>query len=658
MISPSKNVIYEFGGFRLDPQIRRLTRLQTSEPIQIAPKVFELLLILVESVGRIVSKDEIIGKLWADSIVEEGNLTQSVFLLRKALGETSREPRYILTVPQQGYRFIAEVKVIGTPAEAGNSVPMAIDEPTEKSSSDDIKELSQVEPENSIVLPAGARKFQSVSRRRMRYILAAVLVIVPGGLIFTGFYLQKQSLKANSPTEIKMLAVLPFVWRDAPADKAFLAEGLTENLIYNLSRTPNARVISYQAVSRYKDGEFDFDRVAQELKADTVITGRIVGQTNDQIQIKIEMNSVRDKTQLWGRIYTVKLEEFLQAQFRIAQDVAEQLKDKNPLHSQTETPNFEAYNFYLAGRHFLNKRTAQNLRKAIENFKTALERDPNFSGAHSGIAIAYAVSPTYGVMPPIAACPQAKEAAKRALALNENADEAYTALAFVNYRCDYDWTAADKNFRRAVELNPNSYTSRTWYGEYLSATGNFDAALAQHSVALQINPLSHRVQAELAYTHYLARRYKETIDYHLRALEIEKDFALAHYTLSEIYESQGNYEAAVLHWQKAMFSDGMKASRVAVLEQAFVKNGYKGFAQAKLDWLEELKKTSGYILPTDLAKCHIALNNKTTAVELLEKAFEERTPDLVFIKYCPTFDSLRDEPRFAALIEKMRFPTS
>lgn len=420
MQMPSKNKTYEFGDFRLDTRMRRFAR-KTGECINLAPKVFDLLLVMVESGGRVVSKNELLDTIWADAVVEEGNLTQTIFLLRKALGETSREPRYILTVPQHGYRFIGQVKEFDVEEGVDFS-----ETKTEASSVKDNELPSNAEVESSKAESNAGNLKKSYFRGQPPYALPAALLILLGVFVSIGFYRQKSVPTASDASKIKTLAVLPFEWRDAPPDKTFFADGLTENLIYNLSRSPTVRVISYQAVSRYTGNETDLYEFARSLNADAVITGHIANQTADEVQIKIEIDRVRDKTQLWGRLYAVRLAELSPTQHRIAHDVAAQLNDKNSLPAKAETSDYEAYNFYLAGRHFLNKRTAQNLRKAIENFQSAIERDPNFFAPHSGLAVAYAVSPTYGVAPPLTSCPQAKQAAERALTLNENADEAST----------------------------------------------------------------------------------------------------------------------------------------------------------------------------------------------------------------------------------------
>lgn len=313
--------------------------------------------------------------------------------------------------------------------------------------------------------------------------------------------------------------------------------------------------------------------------------------------------------------------------------------------------NAEAYQLYLKGRYFWNKRTGAALQKAVEYFNQAVALDPNYAPAHAGLAGCYALYSTYEVSSPKDSFPKAKEAVLKALALDETLAEAHTSLAFVLYHYDWDWVLAEREFKRAIELNPSYSTAHHWYGEYLSAAGRFDESFAEYRVALQLDPLSLIINNDMGWGLFLARRYDEAIGQFHKALELEPNSPGAHYYFSDTYENQGRYAEAAAEYFTALQADGFSPQQIAPLKEAFAASGYEGLMRAKLAWWK-VRAQKYRVQMTDVAANHAFLHETDEAFVWLEKAYNEHSADLVFLKVNPVFDNLHDDPRFTDLLRR------
>lgn len=324
------------------------------------------------------------------------------------------------------------------------------------------------------------------------------------------------------------------------------------------------------------------------------------------------------------------------------------------------TSNAEAYESYLQGQQELTKSSTKDLEKAINNFTAAAVKDPLFADAHAALATAHikhglALYAARGLSASRRSFPLAKESAVKTLELKSDSDEALAALAFVNWRYEYDWQKAEANFRKALKINSNNVQARRWLGEFLHRAGRFDEGFAEQQKALALEPDSALILGEIAWGNYLAHRFEEAENYSKKSLYADKTHASTLYNLSEISEQKGNLKEAVELWKEAMMADSAARRWIANIEQKHQTGGRQGFVQAKVEWLEDLIEKD-YVYPTDLAKCYAVLGENDKAINWLEKGIEAKVPDLLSIKYAPAFDSLKTDARFQKILERMNFP--
>ena len=642
---------YKFTDFALDARERTL--LKNGEPVKLTSRTFQVLQFLLENAGKVVAKEEFFERIWHGAFVEENNLTVAVAQVRKALGET-KETKFIETVPRQGYRFVAAVERIFDEHE---SAEFARDfEENKAAYRSEIPARFRVEQENPAERTAaqtGRSVFAALASRKV-LAFAAFAVIV---FLVSAFW--RQSVAPAKTEPFRSIAVLPFAAGGDSPDERIFAEKLTAELTYNLGRITDARISAYHAVAAYDAPDIDLEKVKTDLKVDGLITGKL-RRDGETFDLKVELNDVRSGGGVWEKRYSLKPAELPESQYRIARDIAQRLGRDKEIGGTFAAANFEAYQAYLAARHHLGKSSTTDYEKAIENFTLAVVKDSSFTDAHSGLAVAHILHglnlyAERGLSAAGKSFPAARENAQRALLLNPNSDEAFAALAFVNYRHEYDWKRAEDNFRRAVEINPNNITARRWYGELLHKTGRFDDGFAAQRDALALTPNSARILNEMAWGNYLAGRFDEAVSYAEKARHIEKNNAAALYNASEIYECKADYGKAFAAWKEAMTIEAANRKWINNLEESFQKDGYRGFVRAKVQWLENLTEKD-YVYPTDLAKGYAALGENDKALEWLEKGVAARVPDILSVKYAPAFNNLRGDARFQRLLEQMNFP--
>ncbi|HYO63884.1 MAG TPA: winged helix-turn-helix domain-containing protein [Pyrinomonadaceae bacterium] len=586
---------YEFGPFRLDA-VRSLL-LRGGEHVPLSPKAFETLLVLVRNRGRVVRKDELIRTIWPDSYVEEGNLTQNIFVLRKALGEGASEHRYIVTIPGQGYRFVAPVR-------------------------------EETEPDGD---PSARDAHRSEAPESPR---------APG---------------------VASVAVLPFRTL-APAgegDTTYLGPGLADALITRLSSVRQIAVRSTAAVLKYTDPDRDPLAAGRELGVDTVLDGS-VQRAGDRLRVTVQLVRLKDAATLWAEKFDEKFTDVFAVQDSISERVAEALTvkltaEEQRLLTKRYTENSEAFQAFIRGRYFWNKRTAEGLKKAIEFAQQAIAIDPTYALAYVGLADSYNLLPGHGGLPPADCFPKAKAAALRALEIDPTLAEAYASLGFVSYRYDWDWRTSEEHFRRAVELKPNYATAHHWYGESLAATARFEESIAVLERAQALDPLSLPINADLGQTLYFARRYDESARHLLKALEMDENFIRACVIVGAVFTQQGRHAAAVEILRRAVtLSDGHPLT-VSSLVYAESAAGHVGEARRLL---AELRLLAGerYVSHYNLAIALTGLGERGAALDMLEQAFQHRDVWLVWLKVNPRFDSLRAEPRFTDLVRRAGIP--
>ena len=456
---------------------------------------------------------------------------------------------------------------------------------------------------------------------------------------------------------IDSLAVMPFVNVGADPNTEYLSDGITENLINSLSQIPKLRVVPRGRVFRYKGHETETEKIGRELNVRAVLTGRVV-QRGDSLNIQTELVDVAGDSQLWGQQYNRKFSEIIPVQEEIAKEVSEKLRlrptgeeQKRLTKRYTESP--EAHQLYLKGRYLWNRRTGETVRRAAEYFQQAIEKDPSYALAWAGLADCYALYGLYEVLPPKEAAPKAKEAAIKALALDDRLAEPHAALAYVNTTYDWDWPGAEREFKRAIELNPNYATAHYWYSNHLDATGRLDEAIEEAKRAQDVDPLSLTASTVTVLAFFLGRRYDQAIDQGRKTLEMDSNFYTAHFFLAMVFTQVKRNEEAIEEARKAVSLSAGALQALGTLGHAYGVSGRRAEAQKVLAELGSLSKRR-YVDPSNIALVHVGLGDKARALELLEKAYEDHAMRLLFVKVYPQFDPLRGEPRFQDLLRRMR----
>jgi DNA-binding winged helix-turn-helix (wHTH) protein/TolB-like protein len=614
---------YEFGRFRLDTAQRLLLRDQ--EIVALTPKVFDMLLTLVESSGEVVSKDSLMKKVWPDTFVEEGNLTQNISLLRKALGGGQNGHQYIETVARRGYRFAAPVQAVSARGiEAFESIN------AEESSPGDSKTASR--PRISLS-----------GHRRMLLSLLIVLGFATAGFI----YFVRANKSADSSNVIESIAVLPFVNEALDSDAEYLSDEVTESLINNLSQLPKLRVVPRSVVLSYKGHESDPRKIAHDLNVRAVLTGR-VHRRGDTLSIQVDLIDVANVSQMWGQHYDRKVSDLLLVQEDISRDIFENLRLKLSVEEQKQ---LEAYSLYLKGRNYWSKRTEEGLLQGIEYFRKAIEADQNYAPAYAGLADCYNMLVVYGINQPSEAFPKAKEAATKALSIDSTLAEARTSLAFIKHRWDWAREDAEKEFQLAIKSKPTYAPAHQWYSSYLVAMGRFEEAIAEARRAQELEPLSFISNSHIGWILYFAGRYDEAIEHCKKLLDVDPNFFPARRYLGLVYEQKGMYKEAIAEFQQAAKLSGSPLM-MSLLAHAYAVSGNRAEAQRLLVELGQQKQR--YVSPYTVATIYAGLGEKDQAFKWLEKAFEERDIWLMNLRVDPLFKPLRSDHRFSEMLGRMR----
>jgi adenylate cyclase len=505
-------------------------------------------------------------------------------------------------------------------------------------------------------------------RRRTRYTFAVGVTIVTLAAIgLFAFRLSRQkrsavpiSESAAAVSSKKSIAVLPFENASNDPNAEYLSEGISEALINSLSELQRLRVIARSTAFHYKGKDADPRRVGRELQVAAVLTGR-VRQAQDALSIQVDLIDAATGAQLWGEEYHRKISDVIAVKQTIAREVTEKLKLKLSGEEQRrlakgDSTNTEAYRFYLRGRYFWNKRTPDGIKQAIAEFQQAIERDPHFALGYVGLADCYTGLTFYNFAAPHEAMPKAKESAMKALLLDNTVAEAHASLAHVIMNYDWDWSTAEKEFKRSIELKPDYATAHQWYAiHYLTATGRLEQAVEEMGKALELEPASLVMNTFMGATLYYAGRSDEAIDQCRRTVEMDPNFAVAHWHLGLAYEQKGAFDAAIEEFQKAIsLSQGSPLMRAA-LGHAYAKSQQIYEANKILDELNELSKQQ-YVSPLEVAAIYVALGNDEKAFQLLEKAHAEHSFHLVNLNVSPHFKSVSSNPRFQELVRRIGLP--
>ena len=626
---------YDFAPFRVDATERALTR--DGQLVPLTPKVFETLLLLVENRGRTVTKEEMIARLWPESFVEEGSLSQNIFLLRKALGGDARGNPIIKTVPKRGYCFVADVTEIREAETDPAGEPAAT-----------------LETAGAVAVASASANGARAWTLSRRVLIVAVVCVLAGTV-----YLLRTAGRTTTPAAIHSIAILPFTSLSAETDD-YLGLGMADALITRLSETRQVAVSPTSAVLKY-GRTTDALAAGRELNVDSVLEGK-VQLSGDKVRVTVQLLRVGDGAPLWARSFDENFTNIFSVQDVISEKVAATLmlnltSDARRQLTRRATENVEAYRLYLKGRYFWNRSATKEIEKGIEYFEQAIAEDAGFGAAYAGLADSYALlGYRYDTAVQREAMAKAKAAALRALEIDDRMAEAHSSLALVLFRHEWDWNEAERQFKRAIELDPNYAIAHHYYGRYLSAVGHLDEAIREVKLAQELDPLSLRIGVTLAELLYLDRRYDEAIAQFRKTLEMDPNFASAHEFLALAYEQKQLFKEAVEEMLRSKALLGTSPQTLGALKTAYEKGGINGYRRQALGLLKD-RLEGGAVAPYRVAVLYACLGDNDHAFEWLERAFADRSVWIAYLRYDPRLDALRAEPRFQALLKRIESPS-
>ena len=613
-------ILYEFGPYLLDPSERKLCR--GDEIVALPPKAFDTLVLMVRNSGRLMEKDELIRMLWPDSFVEDGSLSNNIFVLRKALGE---DPRYIETVPKRGYRFVGAVRCLPE-WERGHRAE---------------KEF-QASPSAAVAADVKAMPF-SWGRAAVALISVAALAAVWGTVRFSG----------TKP--IQSLAVLPLENLTHDPEQDYFADGMTDDLITDLAKISALRVISRTSVMQYKGTKKTIAQIARELDVDAVLEGTV---TRDQGRVRITAQLIRatPERHLWADEYEGSLNQVLTLQDAVAKAVAQEIQIKLTPQEQAmltahRAVNPAAYEAYLKGRHLWSISGEKNLEKSKEYFQQAIDEDPGYALAWAGLADAYSWLAGWGVVPRQEAAPRARAAAQKALELDSSLVGPLITLAETKMNYEWDWAGTERLCKRAIEMSPNSGYAHHVYATYLAEVGRAQEAVNEAKKAYDVEPLSDVFGDNVVWKLYLARRYGEAeSEWHKQSgWGIQGDYILA-----SVYLQTGRQREALVELEKGVTLPWAGAVELMYLGHALGVTGARAEGQKVLQQMLDLRDRR-YVPPEYIAIVYEGLGERDRAIQWFEKAYAERSIN-GWILPDPRLDNIRTDPRFKDILRRMGLP--
>jgi TolB-like protein/DNA-binding winged helix-turn-helix (wHTH) protein/Tfp pilus assembly protein PilF len=619
---------FDFGPYRVD--VAKGVLLRDGEPVPLPPKAFETLLRLLQETGQVVTKAELMAAVWPDTFVEENNLNQCVSIVRRVLGDSPAGTPRVETIPRRGYRFVGPVierdSERGWPGgAAGGTGP----------------------PE-----PGAA----STPRRRWRTLFAAAFILAALGL--TVLLLRR----SHPAPPIRSLAVLPFENLSGNAQEDYFAEGFTDTLITSLARIQSLRVISRTSVLHYKGSRQTVPAIARELGVDAMIEGTVMRE-GSRVRVTAQLVRGDTATHVWADSYEREMKDVLELQNDVARSIVREIQVKltpqeHAVLTRARQVDPEAYELYLKGRYFWNKRTQQTVLKAIEYFQRAIDKDPTYAVAYSGLADCYSSSGfsyDLGSVAPTEAFTKAKAAAAKALEIDDTLADVHNSLGFIKLTYDWDLPGAEAEFKRALELDPQLANAHHWYAHYLIATGRKDDALVESKRGLALDPLNPILNSHLGWHYVMAHDYDSAIAQLLGTLELDSSYGLAHWYLGLAYEQRRAYPQAIDALERAQ--ELLKGHLAVEGDLAHVYAGSNKEAEAGkvLDDLQKLSRQR-YVSAFEIALICFGLRRTDEGFEWLDRAYRERADLLVYLNADPRLVSARADPRFRDLIRRVGLP--
>jgi TolB-like protein/DNA-binding winged helix-turn-helix (wHTH) protein/Flp pilus assembly protein TadD len=619
--------VLEFGDFRLDMEEHHLVR-GDGTTVSLTPRVFETLRYLIDHSGRVVTKESIMDAVWPDCIVEENNLAKNISTLRRIFGDTPASQRYIATVPGRGYRFIPEVR-----SSPNGAVAQVRNWPAE----------------------SAVRK----PRFSLLFAAAVTLLVLSAALVlFWRNGAPRAIATPAGPVPEKSIAVLPFANLSGDPENAYFADGMKDEILTRLSKIVALKVISGTSTQKFKSNPNNVGEIARELGVANILQGS-VQKSAETVRVTVQLIHAQTDTHLWAETYDRKLTDMFQVETEVAQRITTALAAKlTGLEERAlkakPTANFEAHQAYLKGRYFWSKRTIDGHKRAVEYLKRAIAIDPTYAQAYAGLADAYLFLADEGVPAQKETLNSARAALKKALELDDTLADAHASLGLLAMNDDWDWSEAEREFKRAIELNPNYATAHQWTGEFFAYMGRFDEGITEIKRAYELDPLSLIISTDVAKVYALARRYDEAIEQYKRALEIDPEFTEAHALLAMTYSMKGMPEEAIGELRKVKNIQDNPAY-LSWLGYVYGVAGRKDEAQKVVKQLTDLSSQT-YVSPFWMALVHTGLGERDQAFQWFERVFAERAKaGAVSLKVNPIFDSLRSDPRFADLLRRANF---
>jgi TolB-like protein/DNA-binding winged helix-turn-helix (wHTH) protein/Flp pilus assembly protein TadD len=622
---------FRFGVFEADLDTGELTKLGRRLPLQGQP--FQLLAMLLEKPGVLVTREELRARLWPQTVVDfDHGLNKAISKIRDILGDSAENPRFIQTVARRGYRFLADVTAVN--AEDVEAAPLenaSVDSPT-------LVDPVQVKPR---------------SRRNAAWAMAAaVLLLMAVGMVL---WIRSNSNHSSLPA-IRSLAVLPLENVSGDASQDYFSDGMTDELITELAQIPDVRVISRSSMMTYKQSHKPLADIARELNVQAVVEGSVL-RSGDHVRITAQLIRVPADEHIWAHSYEGELRDTLVLQNQVAQAIANQIRitvNGQQRVPNTRAVNAQAYDSYLKGRYYWNKRTIEGLKEAINYFKQSISIDPGYAEAYSGLADSYALAGDWanGILPPSEAFPLAKAAANEALALNDSLGEAHTSLALVLDLYYWDWDAAEKQYELAINLTPGYAVAHEWYAWHLLLLGHTAEGVFEMRRAESLDPVSPVIRSNLADVLTVSHLFEESVRQSRRTLALEPNFAVGHFHLAEALVQERQYDAAIAEFQQAIALSGHLALFDANLAHAYALSGRRADAlkiakdmEARLD----LNPAAARI-----AMIYVGLGDLDQAMNWLDKAYDARFNPEILVR--PTFDPLRSDARFRELRRRLGLP--
>ncbi len=637
-----KPSILRFGAFRVDLAQREVLKHGTR--IRLSGQAFLVLERLLSEPGQPVSRDELRRMLWPEGtfVDFEHSLNAVMNRLRSQLNDSAEEQHYIETLPGLGYKFVGSVQ--GVLSRNGN-VP-----------SNQPGIANEVAPQAITV--SGNR--EHTKRRSFIGLLSAAVgcaLLIAALTWFIWGWITKDRWGSREPA-INAIAVLPLTNLARDSGDDYFADGMTEELITELARLSSVRVISRTSIMRYKQPVRSLPEIGGELNVDAVVEGT-VRRSGDRVRISVQLVRISPERHLWADAFEGDIRDVLSLQRDVAHDIVGQIHTKLAARQQASRNSDkpvdpDAYENYLRGRYFLARRNAEAMNKAVGYFQQAVQRSPQYAKAYAGLAVTYDLLATYELLPPSDSFPKAKQFASQALALDNTLSEAYTARASAASFWEFDWATAERDFQRAIALEPSSALAHHWYGEHFINIGKAERAVSELKRARELDPLSLPINSTLGRVYRDAGRYSEAVDQCRKTLDLDPHFSMAHWCLGQVHIGERRYAAAIPELERAT-ALGTTPILMRDLAYTYAAVGKKMEARAILESLMR-KAQSTYIPPYSIAVVHAALGEKDAAFQWLERAYRERDAQITDLVLGPEVDSLRSDPRFAQLIQRLNLP--